>query len=272
MTEFDRNPALKRLRWPLRLTHAGLWAERITRAFWPLWSVAAATLSFLAFGLQDVLAIELVWFAIVAAVLGGIWAAIHGFMAFHAPSLNDALERLDARLPGQPIAALRDTQAIGSTDPASQAVWAAHLDRMAARAAAAKTVAPNLQLASRDRFALRYVAMTALILALMFGSLWRVTSTSAIMPGGGAAQAAAGPTWEGWAQPPAYTGKPSLYLNEIAEGKLPHRSAPGLRGDPGFHGHQVRHRHNWRHGRAHMGYRRDPRQGPDHHRDRRDRT
>jgi uncharacterized protein (TIGR02302 family) len=208
------------LRWPLRLTHAGLWAERITRAFWPLWSVAAASLAFLAFGLHDMLAIELVWFALVAAVLGGIWAVIHGVRAFYAPTLNDALERLDARLPGQPIAALRDTQAIGSGDPASQAVWAVHLDRMAARAAAAKTVAPNLQLASRDRFALRYVAMTALVMALIFGSLWRVTSATAVISGGGAAQAAAGPTWEGWAQPPAYTGKPSLYLNEIAAGKL----------------------------------------------------
>ncbi len=39
---------------PLRLTLLGLWAERLWRAFWPLWSVLAATLSALAFGLQDI--------------------------------------------------------------------------------------------------------------------------------------------------------------------------------------------------------------------------
>ena len=120
--------------------------------------------------------------------------------------------RLDARLPGQPIAALHDSQAIGATDPASQAVWAAHRARMAARAASARAVDPNLRLASRDPYALRYVALTALVMALLFGSLWRVTSVAGLAPG--TATAAAGPAWEGWAQPPLYTGKPALYLND----------------------------------------------------------
>ena len=31
---------LKRLRWPLLLTRAGMVAENLTRAFWPLWSLA----------------------------------------------------------------------------------------------------------------------------------------------------------------------------------------------------------------------------------------
>jgi hypothetical protein len=29
-----------------------------------------------------------------------------------------------------------------------------------------------------------------------------------------------GPSWEAWAQPPAYTGKPSLYLNDITDPAL----------------------------------------------------
>jgi hypothetical protein len=29
-----------------------------------------------------------------------------------------------------------------------------------------------------------------------------------------------GPSWEGWAQPPAYTGKPSLYLNDVTAGMV----------------------------------------------------
>lgn len=213
MTENTEAQALKRIETPLRITLAGLWAERITRAFWPFWTIAITSLAATAFGLQDSLPIEIAWFGMVAAVLGLIWGVAHGFRSFRRPTRVDALIRLDSKLPGQPIAALRDTQAIGITDEASKAVWAAHRARMAARASAAKPVQPDLELSSRDPFALRYVALTALVMALLFGSIWRVTSVAGLTPGG-TANAAAGPTWEGWAQPPAYTGKPALYLND----------------------------------------------------------
>ena len=205
--------AMARIETPLRLTLAGLWAERVARAFWPLWTVAIAAIAVAAMGVQDNLPLEAAWFALVATVIALIWTAIYGIRNFHKPTRTEALVRLDARMPGQPIAALRDAQAVGGTDPASIAVWNAHRARMAARAAGAKAVEPDLRLASRDRYALRYVALTGLVMALMFGSVWRVASVGSLASGG-AAVAAAGPAWEGWAQPPAYTGKPALYLND----------------------------------------------------------
>lgn len=204
---------LKRLETPLRLTLAGLWAERLCRSFWPLWSLAIAVLAALAFGVQDHLPLDLFWYAAVALAAGLVWAAWHGWRRFRKPLRAEALARIDARLPGQPLAALNDTQALGLNDPASQALWAAHRARMAQRAAGARAVAPDLRLATRDPYALRYMALTALIMALVFGSLWRLTSVSALAPGGAQA-AAAGPAWEGWVQPPPYTGKPALYLND----------------------------------------------------------
>lgn len=213
MTENTEAQALKRIETPLRITLAGLWAERITRAFWPFWTVAITSLAATAFGLQDLLPIEAAWFGMVTATLGLIWGVVHGIRAFRRPTRIEALIRLDSKLPGQPIAALRDTQAIGISDEASKAVWAAHRARMATRASGAKPVQPDLQLSSRDPFALRYVALTALVMALLFGSIWRVTSVAGLTPGG-TANAAAGPAWEGWAQPPSYTGKPALYLND----------------------------------------------------------
>jgi uncharacterized protein (TIGR02302 family) len=203
---------LKSIETPLRLTWAGLWAERATRAFWPLWTIAIAAVATLALGLQDYAPLEFSWFAMVITALGLIWALIHGLRRFHAPSRIEALVRLDSQMPGQPIAALHDAQAIGASDPASRAVWEAHRARMAARLGTARAVQPDLQLASRDPFALRYVALTALVMAVLFGSLWRVTSLSGIAPS--PANAAAGPAWEGWAKPPSYTGKPALYLND----------------------------------------------------------
>ena len=50
MTHTRPEAALKRIETPLRLTLAGLWAERLCRAFWPLWSMLIATLAFLAIG------------------------------------------------------------------------------------------------------------------------------------------------------------------------------------------------------------------------------
>ena len=215
----DQDQALKAIARPLRLTLLGLWAERLARAFWPVWSVLLLLLSGLAFGIQDHLPLEAAWAGLVLALLALVWTLWRGLRAFRAPTRTEALIRLDSRLPGQPIAALTDTQAVGGSDPASLAVWQAHRARMAARAATAKAVEPDLQLARRDPFALRYVALTAFVMALIFGSLWRVASVQALAPGAGN-ELAAGPAWEGWAQPPAYTGKPSLYLNDIPEGRL----------------------------------------------------
>jgi len=210
--------ALARLERPLRLTQAGLWAERLARSFWPLWSIVLGTLAVLSFGAQDQVGVEVFWTAVLVVAGGLVWGVWYGVQRFRIPTRTEALVRLDSRLPGNPIAALRDTQAIGAGDPASQAVWAAHRARMAARAAAARAVQPDLKLASRDPFALRYVALMALVAALLFGSVWRVASVAGM--GAGAETVASGPAWEGWAQPPAYTGKPTIYLNDISDETL----------------------------------------------------
>jgi uncharacterized protein (TIGR02302 family) len=208
------NDVLKRLVWPLRLTWAGVWAERIARAYWPLWTIVLLAFAALAFGLQDLG--PLLWVQIgagvmaLAAVVAGVW----GWRHFARPTRGDALARLDATLPGRPLAALEDTQIIGAGDPASLAVWRAHQRRMADRAALARPVAPDLRLSARDPYSLRYVALTAAVMAALFGSLWRVSTVTGL--GAGPAIAApGGPTWEGWAQPPAYTGKPSIYLTDV---------------------------------------------------------
>jgi uncharacterized protein (TIGR02302 family) len=218
MTGKSQEPPLKSLVWPMRLTLVGLWAERLARAFWPLWSLLLAVLAALAFGLQDLGPLHWAQIGGGVALLLALGLLALGLRQFCKPTLADAMVRLDSTMPGRPIAALLDTQAIGRNDPASLAVWEAHKARMAARAAAAKPVTPDLRLSSRDPFSLRYVALTAFVMALIFGSFWRVASVSGLAPGAAVAMPG-GPSWEGWAQPPAYTGKPSLYLNDItAEG------------------------------------------------------
>ncbi len=212
MTEGKPEAALKRIQIPLRLTLAGLWAERLVRAFWPLWTILITGFGLAALGVQDNLPLEADWFGLVSFAVATLWAMASGWRAFHKPTRAEALTRLDSRLPGRPIAALGDSLAMGSGDPATQAIWSVHRDRMAARASGAKAVEPDLKLASRDPYALRYMALTVLVLALIFGSVWRVATVTTLPAPGGQGQAATGPAWEGWAQPPAYTGKPALYL------------------------------------------------------------
>ncbi len=214
MTQTTPDGALKRIELPLRLTLMGLWAEALTRAFWPLWSVLILGLGLAALGVQEHLPIEVDWAGLVLGASGLIWGLVHAARSFRRPTRDQALARLDQTLPGQPIAALRDSLAMGAQDPATQALWAAHRNRMAQRASTAQAVEPDLRLASRDPDALRYMALTVLVLALIFGSLWRVSSLATLPVSGAADQVAAGPAWEGWATPPAYTGKPALYLGD----------------------------------------------------------
>ena len=207
-------PVLYRLRRPLTLTWAGLIAERVVRAFWPLWTLVAASAAALMMGLHEAFSFEILWSVIILALVIMVWAMVHGLRRFRWPRRAEAIERIDAALPGHPLSALSDEQIIGSDDPASQALWQAHQKRMAQRASQAKAVEPDLKLSRRDPFGLRYVALLGLVVGLLFGSIWRVGTVTQMGPGTGAALAS-GPAWEGWVEPPAYTGLPSLYLNDI---------------------------------------------------------
>ena len=222
MTDTRRiaDAALGRLKWPLRLTHAGMVAERLTRGFWPVWTLMFALMAAFAFGAQDAVPLEVLWVGgvlLLVALAAALW---NGIRRFRWPSHDEALERLDSRLPGRPISALTDAQALGSGDTGTTAVWQAHVQRMAVRAGAARRVEPDLRVAARDPVATRYVALVALVMAVIFGSLWRVTEVGTIAAGGTPASAMTGPSWEAWIEPPGYTGRPSLYLNDITEAAL----------------------------------------------------
>ena len=203
---------------PVLLTRLGLIAERVTRAFWPVWTVLFIVLAPLIMGWQDFAPLEVVWGYGVVALLALIWTIYRGVRALHWPSEAEAVARVDARLPGRPIAALNDVQAIGAGDAASVAVWNAHLKRMEARTYDAKAVEPDLRVSASDPYGVRFMAVLFLAVALLFGSIWRVGSVAEA--GGGVETLAVGPVWEGWIEPPAYTGKPTLYLADIIANRV----------------------------------------------------
>ncbi|WP_052261231.1 TIGR02302 family protein [Ruegeria sp. ANG-S4] len=219
------------------LTHAGMLAEQVLRAFWPFFSILMVVLASLMLGLQDLVSVETVWIVGAVALLLTLGAVVFGARRFHMPTRAEALVRLDETLLGRPIQALMDDQAIGALDADSVALWRAHQSRMAQRASQAKPARPDLRLASRDPYALRYAAMLALVVAALFGSFWRIGSVAEMTPG--AAVAGQGPTWEGWVEPPRYTGLPTLYLADQEDPTLsvPQGSRVTLRfyGEVGAH-------------------------------------
>ena len=119
--------------WPLRLTMAGIVAERITFAFWPLWTILLLIIAALAFGYLSWAPVELFWATAVTFPVAMIWMLARGIRAFRWPRLEEAVARLDGTLPGRPLATLSDSLAVGGQDEGSSAVWQAHLARMIAR-------------------------------------------------------------------------------------------------------------------------------------------
>ena len=206
---------------PLALTRAVMALERGLRAFWPLFTFLALVLAALSFRLRAALG-EGYWGGFLAAVvLGAVLLAGLGLRRFRLPTRAEAVARLDATLPGRPLAALTDRLALGGQDLAARALWAVHLGRMAKAAQAARPPRPRPDLAPRDPFGLRLSALTALCVAFVFGSPQALFSPDPGPLAPGSAEAAMGPAWEGWAEPPRYTGKPGLYLNTLTEDALP---------------------------------------------------
>jgi uncharacterized protein (TIGR02302 family) len=198
---------LAHIKVPLRLTLLGLWLEALAAAFWPLISVVLVGGAALSFRALNLLPLDLAWIALLALVCAALAALWYAARHFQMPSAKAAVARLDAGLDGAPLAMLHDAQAIGAQDANSVAVWQAHRARMAKAIVGLRAVPPHVRLSAADPFALRYVALLVATLAALFGAPLHMDGVAQ-----GGTSAPATPLWEAWATPPAYTGKPTLYL------------------------------------------------------------
>ena len=136
------------------------------------------------------------------------------------PAQEAAIRRLerDSGVPHRPLVAVQDTLAAGSADPMSSALWEAHRRREAERLAGLSNRPAHPGLAVLDTWALRFVPLLALIVAIAVAGGWRSDRMAAAFT---PAFPPPPPVVANlWIAPPAYTGKPPIYLDMADKDKL----------------------------------------------------
>jgi uncharacterized protein (TIGR02302 family) len=217
--------ARRRIARETRRSRVALGLERLVTALWPAWTVIALFLGLSLLGLPQQLGF---WshlallIAFAAALAATLWL---GWRRWRLPSTEEAVRRLDAGANERPVSALGDALAMGSADNATQALWQAHLRRMAERAGRMRAAPADLRVSGNDRYALRYAALLALsagaIVQLGDGGTSLVDALTPTTRDQAAPTVT--PSLEAWAVPPVYTGVAPLYLTERADEVLPIR-------------------------------------------------
>ncbi len=119
------------------------------------------------------------------------------------------LERVN-RLPHQAIAVLDDHPAL--TTPVADALWKAHRQRMAARITSLDVGFPGPDIARHDPYALRSVPVVLVLIAFAFSYSGKAGSLGDAFVVQKTVNTNPSLRVDAWVTPPAYTGKPPVYL------------------------------------------------------------
>ncbi|HTR85045.1 MAG TPA: TIGR02302 family protein [Reyranella sp.] len=196
------------------------WAALAWEGLWPrLMPLGAAVFLFIAAAHLDLFAGLDPWVhtGILAALAVGVLAfGWWQFRSFAWPTRDAAIRRLelDSNVPHRPLVAVQDQLATNDSDPMASALWQAHRRREAARLAGLSNKAAHPGLARLDTWALRVVPILAVVVAMVMAGGWRSDRmAAAVTP----AFPPPPPVVANlWIAPPAYTGKPPVYL-EMAD-------------------------------------------------------
>jgi len=206
------------LRMKIRLSGFGLTLERIWQAFWPAMTSLVFLIGLILWEIHLHLDHPIGLIIYSALLCLTLTLTGRGFRNFQRTTKEDAVARLDADVAGKPVTALLDRPLIGAQDADAQELWALHQERMEAKAAAVDVPAPNARLARRDPWALRLIALVFLASAVLFA---RVDADQGFLDtlqdlASGTNETSV--SYEAWAEPPAYTGFPPIYLNDLEKG------------------------------------------------------
>ncbi|TAJ25878.1 MAG: DUF4175 family protein, partial [Reyranella sp.] len=197
------------------LAWEGLWPRLVPLMSFVALFIAAAHLDLFA-GLDPWVHTGLLA-ALAIGFAGFAWWSLRDFAW---PAREAAIRRLerDSGVPHRPLVAVEDKLAAGSSDPMAAALWEAHRRREAERLAGLTNKPAHPGLAVLDSWALRFVPVLALVVALAIAGGWRSDRmAAAVTP----AFPPPPPVVANlWIAPPAYTGKAPVYLDMADKDKL----------------------------------------------------
>src|SRR5690349_7788329 len=185
-----------------------MFLEQAGRAIAPALGVIAL---FLILGLFDVFRFLPLWlhWSLLGLFGAGLIAALwDGFKDWRTPMQGDALRRLeaDSGLVHRPLTHLTDRQASNLVDPWATVLWAHYQRRLLAGLGELNLAAPRSEIARRDPFALRGLAV--LLLALGLATAWDQSGHrlwAAVAPQPRSTADLSTITVEAWITPPGYT-------------------------------------------------------------------
>ncbi len=194
--------------WPLALPSLGVLALFLTVSWLGLWPL---------FG-------SIAQWMVLAAFVFAFLASLYPLSQFRLPAREAADSRIELKtaLDHRPVTAQSDNLAdvTGSDDPFARALWEESRKRAAAKLDNLKAGVPVPQVAKRDPFALRAVAVLLLFIGAMAG--WgNLTGRigDAFRTHDKVAAADTGRI-DAWVKPPAYTNKPPIFLTKAGNAPL----------------------------------------------------
>ncbi len=205
---------IRALRLRLALSRVALWLEVLVRRFWPLWTLLLFSYAFVAFDGLNLVSPSVGRGLVIAVLIGCVGLLIFGLRGLKIPYRNAAIDRLDGA--DAPLASLRDQPAVGTDDALTRALWEKHQSQMVAKATDLKPAPPDLRLASFDKYGLRLMALVCATVAVFFAPSGGLTSVKTAISTPVFA-VSTGASIEAWATPPSYTGRPQVYLGEVAD-------------------------------------------------------
>ena len=151
-------------------------------------------------GLLAVFAIAAVWF-------------LFRLLRLAPPARAAALARVEAATGAlhRPATDFSDRLATGREDATATALWAAHRERLLGLLERLRAGTPAPGLARRDPYAVRFLVVLLFVAAFVFAGDERLDRLTEAFRGGETAAAIAARI-DAWVTPPAYTGRPPIFL------------------------------------------------------------
>lgn len=198
-------------------TRLSLAWERLVPLLWPALCAVLLVLSATFLDLWQMLPAVLHLIVLAASALGCGWLLVRGLMAYRPVTQAEVDRHLEQSGDvHRPLTSARDRMAIGGDDVAARALWQAHRRQMADRIGRLSPPAPDTRMPSRDPWALRLLVLMIFCLSLaVAGGRVGDRLTAALDAGAGLDGVVEETVLEAWITPPAYTGKPPVFISAM---------------------------------------------------------